>query len=131
MGIMEAKAEKSLAYLGHAYRLHKLIQSSDRGDLLGRYLLNTDIVLHCYKSISCIIGDPSVDSDYQSRYRRIGITRETWTESEDIRKTIRNKLDVAHYRLDWNASSEISAAMPRAMKLAKSVLDQYFTYLLS
>lgn len=56
----------------------------------------SEAMLSYFKAVSVILGDTSKDSDYQSRYKRVGVSRELWIEVERMRER-RNNYDVAHY----------------------------------
>lgn len=67
--------------------------------------------LQLFKALTALIGDPSSDKDYQSRFRRIGLPADFWTNRAKPLYNVRNDADVAHY----------SHEMPDA----SAFLDQY------
>ena len=74
-----------------------------RGDLPLGYVrahsyLAADIFSNYHRAASVIVGDPSKDKDYQSRYKKMGLSDEDWKNVERVRK-LRNDYGVAHYDL--------------------------------
>jgi hypothetical protein len=130
IGLVDERLDKSLAYYSHALLLVRVLDSSPslRGN--HRFLLCADILLHAHKAMSAIVGDPSTDKDYQSRYKAIGVKAETWSRIEGIRQEVRNALDVAHYRPDWEAMKQLPNHVKPAEAVASDVIGEYMDWLL-
>ena len=95
-------------------------------------LLISSIFLNLWKAVSIVVGDPSKseDSDYQSRYRKLGFDYEFFrTKIEKIRE-LRNNYDVAHYSMSEEAIQEIESNFGEADNTVSEVLKRYRDYLL-
>jgi len=88
-----------------------------------RVQLLTEAILNYFKSVSALLGDPSVDPDYQSRYRSLGLSREFfYGEVEWLRRDIRNNGGVAHYSLQTASVNDLLAWASRARGIARQVI---------
>jgi len=94
------------------------------------YLLS-DIILNLYKSVSTIVGDPSKDKNYQSRYKKYGIKYEFWKEKIERLRQIRNDWDVAHYKLDREKLEKLNEKIDDAIDVTRKVILRYVEYLKS
>lgn len=87
--------------------------------------LVADIFSNYYRAASAIAGDPKKDKDYQSRYRRIGLSDADWNKIERVRK-VRNDYGVAHYDLE-DKSEQLQRELAMAAEVTKKVISCYVT----
>jgi hypothetical protein len=66
--------DKATAYFYHALFMANAKERVTNFLSFHANLIISEIILNYYKAVSTIIGDPSIDRDYQSRYRRFGIS---------------------------------------------------------
>jgi len=123
--ISDALIEKALEYYEHALFLFdnslKLVDVNSRHF---RYLISS-IFLNLWKAITTIIGDPSSDSDYQSRYRSLGFDYDFFVNKIKWIKNLRNNSDVAHHSTEKDKLNEIQANFGKAKEIAETVLIAY------
>lgn len=119
---MNRRLAKALDYLNHGLFLSNIRSGVGFGNPTAQSYLAADIFSNFYKAASVIVGDPSKDSDFQSRYKKIGLSREFWKEKiEHIRK-LRNDYGVAHHDLD---GKQLQGEVEMAAQVAKTVIDHY------
>lgn len=118
--------ERASAYFYHALFLADILDR-ERTDSFGSsfhvYYLLGEATLHFHKAVSAILGDPSSDRDYQSRFRLLGMSRDLWERAETMRKA-RNDHDIAHYSAtpqqmdtmwkNFHAGHEVATAVLKA-----------------
>ncbi len=121
--------EKATAYLHHALFQQEERMRIDSGTFHFK-LVTSEIFLNCYKAASTILGDPSVDGDYQSRYKRFGMQRELWKDGETLRG-LRNHYDIAHYATDWGPLDNVQTQEAFALNTARQVIIAYANWLRS
>ncbi|MDA2912886.1 hypothetical protein MYX77_02805 [Acidobacteriia bacterium AH_259_A11_L15] len=94
--LQDQPLERSLIYYDRFLLLQEMAQQIDT---LGREFgyLTAEMLLNLYKSITTILGDPSKDRDYQSRFKKIGLPNDFWQNRVEPIKKARDALDVAHY----------------------------------
>lgn len=80
--------------------------------------------LNVWKALSVIVGDPSTDRDYQSRYRRFGLNSDFFEKMERVRE-LRNDYDVAHYSLDLEHIDVVERAFSEAVLVAAEAISAY------
>lgn len=91
--------------------------------------LMVEAISNYWKAVSAIVGDPSVDRDYQRRYRQYGIDEAFFKgEIEWLRKDMRNQSGVAHYRLGRSDSAKLLEDCSRAGRIAKTVIAAAIRY---
>jgi hypothetical protein len=127
--LSDAILEKALAYFHHAMYMAEELELYTLVDF-HELLILSDIVLHFYKSISTIIGEPGVDRDAQSRYRNFEIERELWDDTEKVRK-LRNSYDAAHYSPGWQAIEKLQEEWDFARDVARRIITRYIRWLAS
>lgn len=87
--------------------------------------------LSLWKAAASIVGDPSVDRDYQRRYRELGYDQQFFeTQLEPLRE-MRNVWDVAHYSLDTTAIDAVEKQFGDAQRIVTDVLKRYRSLLIS
>jgi len=125
--------EKASAYFYHAVferdqRNDSIAQGTiDPGSIHAK-LITAEVCLNCYKAVSTILGDASVDKDYQSRYRKFGMATQLWKDAEKLRD-LRNDFDVAHYTTDWGPLDAIQGQENFAIVTAQQVITDYVKWL--
>jgi hypothetical protein len=87
-------------------------------------------LLHYKKAVSIIVGDPAIDHDHQSRYRRFGISDGLFPKTRQLRD-LRNEADVAYHALDWDALERARANIQFAKTTASAIVKAYAKYLQS
>jgi hypothetical protein len=121
----DEKVAKALDYFNHAQFLSLVREGLPFGHLKAHSYLAADIFSNYYRAGSVIIGDPSKDRDFQSRYLTIGLSEEAWKKMERVRK-LRNDYGVAHYDL-----GDKSEELERELKMAVGVTQEVITCYLS
>jgi len=123
--------QKALDYYEHALFLSSAAPEPDgltQSHRTASHLLAAAF-LFLWKALSVIVGDPSVDSDYQSRYRRLGLDYAFFAGPiEDIRR-LRNAEDVAHYRVDNMGIAAIKEQFNAAKVTVRTVVKAYIAQL--
>ena len=137
--LQEQKLQKALAYYQHAHFLYHSYFSSRRnaisyrqsGDepLYSLSLAITSAYLNIWKSITTILGDPSSDRDYQSRFRTFGFPKNYWTDEIKPLYDVRNSYDVAHYSLNPDAFEQVHQAYSKAERVCRDCILKYIEHL--
>lgn len=125
--ITDEALEKATDYYQHALYLHSATPEADFLPFTSRTAshLTAASFLFLWKALSVVVGDPSVDRDYQRRYRDMGLDHEFFKDTiEEIRR-LRNEEDVAHYRLDAGGLVKVREAFARAKLAVREVIDAY------
>ncbi len=122
--------EKAMGYFQHALFLMKATDSIRHRSLSQIFLLS-DAFLNLWKAVSTVIGDPSKDSDYQSRYRMIGIAPDFFRDEIEPLRKLRNDYDVAHYMVGRAGLDEVAENFGKASRTAEHVLSAYRHYLVN
>lgn len=120
--------EKLLKAIEYFEQALLLFQHRDKiADVLSRHhaLLIAAAFLNLWKAVSVIVGDPNVDSDYQSRYRTLGFDYDFFQNKIEKVRELRNNYDVAHYSLDPQDIKQVEENFGAAQKIAMDVLQQY------
>lgn len=81
--------------------------------------------LQLFKALTTLLGDPSVDRDYQSRFRRLGLPPDYWNQRAKPLYTVRNDDDVAHYSRDMPDARTFREQYGAAMNVFREVLDAH------
>ena len=123
--IANPKLEKSLQYLEQSILLNK--ERSRIAPFLSRNhsQLVSSIFMNLWKALSIIVGDPSVDPDYQSRYKTLDFDYEYFQGKIEWIRNLRNDYDVAHYSLSEQEIEEINGNFGKAQKIVVEVLQRY------
>jgi hypothetical protein len=120
---------RALTYFEHALWLFERLNPDEIGSQRHRAQLASSIFLNLWKAVTAVVGDPSRDRDYQSRYRRFGLDYDFFKDGISKIKRMRDDLDVAHHSLDTTAVAHAQAAMGEALDVARQVIVQYRQYL--
>lgn len=128
--LSDQRLERALLYFAHAHLLFER-RMEIAPPLSEHYtLLIASVFLHLWKAISVIVGDPSKDTDYQSRYKQFGLDYEFFKSRIEKIRNLRNNYDVAHYSLTEESIKEIEANFGEADQIVAEVLRRYREYLL-
>jgi hypothetical protein len=99
VSLQDEQLLRSLQYFEHAsWLFERRNRLADFGSRHFTFLISS-IFLNLWKAASVIVGDPSVDRDYQRRYRDLGLDRQFFRDRIESLRELRNNVDVAHYRL--------------------------------
>ena len=120
--------DKATAYFYHALFMANAKERVTNFLSFHANLIISEIILNYYKAVSTIIGDPSIDRDYQSRYRRFGISHALWSDAERLRE-LRNTYDIAHYTPDLEALKNINTHQRVAHITAQETIKAYTHWL--
>jgi len=127
----DARLDRALIYYRHA-----LMLIANQG-LIAKFgtpdfdVLASAIVLNLWKAVSVIIGDPSVDRDYQRRYRTFGISYEYFSNEIEPLRRLRDSSDVAHHAVDVERQKRLQTQFGPATAVASTVLNAYQESLLA
>ncbi len=121
--------DKALQYYEHSMFLsEKRAQITDIFSGHFRYMIS-EIFLNMWKAATTVIGDPTVDKDYSSRYRLLGIDKDFFEKRIEVAHKFRNDYDVAHYRLDVERLEDIERNFGLVKEVAERVIRDYREYL--
>lgn len=95
-----------------------------------RAQLAREAISNFYRAIATLIGDPSKDRDYQSRYRSFGISRNYFTDEIEWLRTLRNRQGIGHYSTDELALEDLFSWTQRARGIATDVISHFKDHLL-
>ena len=127
LDVHDDRLQKALDYYEHALFLSSAAPQADglaQSHRTASHLLAAAF-LFLWKALSVVVGDPSIDKDYQSRYRALGLDHKFFTETiEDIRRG-RNDDDVAHYRLDDEGIETVRRQFNSAKLAVREVIKAY------
>ncbi len=82
-----------------------------------------------WKAASTVIGDPTIDKDYRSRYRQLGIEKEFFETRIEVARKLRNDYDVAHYRLDAERLGFVEGNSALVKEVAERIIRDYLQHL--
>ncbi len=127
--LADARLARALQYFEHALFLRD--QRTKALDPLSRHHrhLLAAIFLNLWKAVTTIIGDPSKDNDYQSRYRTYGFDYSFFQQKIERLRQLRNDYDIAHYHLSPDRLEEVQKHEGEAQSIAMEVLVRYRQYL--
>lgn len=126
----DPKLSKSLMYREHAAFLFETRVRVGFFTPHFAFLL-TSAYLNMWKAITTILGDPSMDSDYQSRFQKFGLPKGYWDDDVKPLKKIRDDVDVAHYSLETDTIQIVEGAFGAAGQVCKVVVKAYVAHLKS
>lgn len=127
--LRDSVLDRALNYYEHALYLYE--KRSEIEETLSRHFnyLIAAAFLNMWKALSTIIGDPSVDKDYQSRYKRLGFDYGFFTSQIEYVRNIRNQYDVAHYHLEEDRIKEAESNFGKAKGVVVKVIKSYVQHL--
>lgn len=129
--VSDDRFDRALEYYEHATFLYSRRQDFSAMNSPHFRSLIASVFLNVWKAISAVIGDPSTDSDYQRRYRALGLSDDFFaTQIEHVRR-LRNDYDVAHYTLDGGRLAQIEQEFGQAQITAREVIGRYREHLTS
>ena len=123
--VVDQRLDKALEYFEHAQLLYE--RRSSIADTMSRHFtrLVATVLLNHWKAVSTIVGDPSVDRDYQSRYRQLGFDQQFFKNRIEVLRNLRNEYDVAHYSLATDDLAKVEAEVGQAQQTAIQVIKKY------
>lgn len=124
----DPRLSKSLMYREHAAFLFDTRMRAGFFTPHFSFLL-TSAYLNMWKAITTILGDPSIDSDYQSRFQKFGLPKGYWDDNVKPLKKIRDDVDVAHYSLEADTIQIVEGAFGAAGQVCKVVVKAYVAHL--
>ncbi len=128
--IDDDRLQRALQYFEHALFLYEARNEiSNMFSRHYRYLISA-VFLNLWKSVSTIVGDPSVDRDYQSRYKKLGLDQAFFEQKIERLRTLRNDYDVAHYHISPERAKEIERNYGEAVSITSEVITYYREFLL-
>lgn len=126
--VPEERLDKALGYFANALLIRdtalRMGRSSSHAVMLWAMAF-----LQLWKAITVILGDPSTDKDYQSRYKKFGLPDGFWKDSVDPLYRIRNDEDVAHYALTVGEVGGLTESFGKAVEVCQRVLRSYSSHL--
>ncbi len=122
---VDQRLQRALEYYEHAQLLYE--RRGSIADMTSRHFtrLVATVLLNHWKAVSTVVGDPSVDRDYQSRYRQLGFDRQFFKNRIEVLRNLRNKYDVAHYSLAPDDLARVEAEVGQAQQTAIEVIKKY------
>ena len=129
VAIDDQRLVRALGYFQHANWLFE--QRAAIADPLDRNseLLMSAVFLNLWKAASAIIGDPSADADYQSRYKQLGFDYAFFKDKIERLRELRNDFDVAHYSLDEAALGTVERTYAEARGISREIISRYIDVL--
>src|SRR5260370_35959132 len=94
--VSDERLDRALEYYEHATFLDSRRQEFAPVNSPHFRLLIAAVFLNVWKGVSAVIGDPSQDSDYQRRYRALGLDDDFFQTRIELIRQPRNDCDVAH-----------------------------------
>ena len=119
------RLERALEYYEHAIFLYE--RRASIAPLLTQHyrLLISEMFLTLWKAATAIIGDPSVDKDYRSRYRKLGLDDQFFIEKIERIRQLRNAYDVAHYTLDAQRLKDTEVEYGQCQQSVAEIIKRY------
>jgi hypothetical protein len=119
--------QKALDYYEHALFLSAAAPEPDGMKASHRTAshLLAAAFLFLWKALSVIVGDPNVDNDYQSRYRRLGLDYAFFAGTIEKIRRLRNAEDVAHYRVDNEGIVTLKEQFGASRVAVRTVIKAY------
>jgi len=128
--ITDERLQRALQYFEHAVFLFEARNEvSNVFSRHFRYLISA-IFLNLWKAVTTIVGDPSTDHDYRSRYKKFGIEQPFFEQKIEGLRKLRNDYDVAHYHVAPERVQEIERNYYEASVVASEVINHYREFLL-
>ncbi|HWR53740.1 MAG TPA: hypothetical protein VN428_21705 [Bryobacteraceae bacterium] len=116
--------DKALVYVEHAFLLNEFAASL--GVLSEQAAFSRGLAfLQLFKALSVILGEKGQDSDYQRRFRVLGLPPTFWKDKVEPLYVIRNDEDVAHYRLHPLDPGAFTTAFGKALAVLREALAAY------
>jgi hypothetical protein len=125
LGKSDERLERALEYYEHAVFLYENRLTIAPLQSQHFRLLISGIFLNLWKAVTAIIGDPSVDKDYQRRYRQLGFDDQFFKEKIETIRELRNDFDVAHYTLDAERLKDTEAKFGECQQSAAEIVKRY------
>jgi hypothetical protein len=126
--IVDKRLDRALAYFESAVLLRDAFVSAAFATTRAS-MLQALSFLQLWKAIATVLGEPGADSDYQSRFRDIGLPAGYWQHRVQPLYKVRNDEDVAHYTLDDGPSPVLVTSFGQAFAVCQEVLRAYCQHL--
>jgi hypothetical protein len=120
----DAAARKALFYSEHAALLRQFSETLPV-DSPHASFSRALAFLQLFKALTALVGDPSSDPDYQSRFRRLGLPSDFWLSRAKPLYNVRNDEDVAHYSHAMPKNMDFYQQYGDAMAIFREALDAY------
>jgi hypothetical protein len=116
---------RALQYFEHASWLFaRRNQIADPGSRHFDFLIAA-VFLNLWKAASSIVGDPTMDRDYQRRYRELGFDHTFFQDRIEKLRALRNEFDVAHYHLSSQRLSELEEKYGEATATVTEIIGRH------
>jgi hypothetical protein len=125
LGKNDERLERALEYYEHAVFLYENRMAIAPLQSQHFRLLISGIFLSLWKAVTAIIGDPSIDKDYQRRYRQLGFDDQFFKDKIEKIRELRNDYDVAHYTLDAERLKDTEAKFGECQQSAAEIIKRY------
>lgn len=125
--ILDEVSKRCLEYIDRAALLENINAELEQFNARTRAFLKSEIFLNYYKAITTILGEPGIDKDYQSCYRRFNISHDYYRNEVVPLRKIRNDYDIAHYQLKENLE-KLQKLINNVDKVRKSALEVFKKY---
>lgn len=126
--VADAAAKKALFYFEHACLVKEFSDTLPPTSHHSAFSMALAF-LQLFKALTAIIGDPSSDRDYQSRFRRLGLARDFWEAKVRPLYDVRNEEDVAHYSHEFPDPHAFRAKYVEAISVFREAFMAYMTTL--
>lgn len=120
----DERARKSLSYFESALILRDFGRNLAYGDD-HRGFISRLAFLQLFKAIVVLVGEPSVDRDYQSRAQSLGLAPDFWNTRVKPFYHIRSDADVAHHSMHPGSERAVEDAFGQALSTYREVLRAY------
>jgi hypothetical protein len=119
----DPQLERAVEYAQHAkWLFEQRVTLQDPEDRNSRLLISS-IFLNLWKSASTIVGDPSSDRDYRTRYQTLGFDEGYFENQIERVRRLRNSHDVAHYSLDPMDLDEVERSYGDAVRIVSEIIQ--------
>jgi len=133
LSLVDDVAIRCLEYIDRASLLESINHELESFDPRTRAFLKSEIFLNYYKAMTVVLGDPTIDRDYQSRYQKFNILKDYYENEIKPLWKIRSDYDVAHYQLKENLDKlqKLIDNIDKVRKVVIEVFKKYLEYLKS
>jgi hypothetical protein len=120
----DERLEKTFLYAEHSFLLNEFAQQQGYLDKQAGFSRGLAF-LQLFKALAVLLGEKGQDSDYQRRFRELGLPSGFWNERVEPLYKIRNDEDVAHYRLSPLEPTAFMGEFRRALAVLKEVIEAH------
>lgn len=126
--VADDRARKALLYFEHASLLKEAAINDPSPSTHTAFTLALAF-LQMFKALVTLVGEPTVDPDYQSRATRLGLPRDFWQVRVRPLYRVRNDDDVAHYSLKTSEFEHFLQMYPEAFAVFREAITAYLNSL--